>query len=315
MADVTISYKNNEIATMNATGVKTLLTGDTFCEDDIVVAYTKPATPAPTLQAKTNISPTTSSQTITADNGYDGLSSVQINAMPSGSAATPATTITANPSISVSSGGLITASNSKTQSVTPTVSAGYVSSGTAGTITVSGSNTSQLTTQGATTYNVSSSNQTITSGKYLTGTQTIRGVAVSNTLTAANIKSGVTITVGDSANASRITSVTGTYSGGGGGGASVGESVAEGDGSDTIVFSDLAGEPVLGVIMVEDATSASGLAFLYFDNMPSAFGYSVNSGTIESTTEADWTYENGTLTLTISYGFFDSMSYVLAYAY
>ena len=35
------------------------------------------------LQAKTNISPSTSSQTITADNGYDGLSSVQINAMPS----------------------------------------------------------------------------------------------------------------------------------------------------------------------------------------------------------------------------------------
>lgn len=37
---------------------------------------------SPSLQAKTNISPTTSSQTITADNGYDGLSSVQINAMP-----------------------------------------------------------------------------------------------------------------------------------------------------------------------------------------------------------------------------------------
>lgn len=33
------------------------------------------------LQEKTNISPTTSSQTIQADAGYDGLSSVQINAM------------------------------------------------------------------------------------------------------------------------------------------------------------------------------------------------------------------------------------------
>ena len=40
-----------------------------------------------TLQAKTNIDPTTSSQTITADTGYDGLSSVQINAMPSGTEA------------------------------------------------------------------------------------------------------------------------------------------------------------------------------------------------------------------------------------
>lgn len=38
----------------------------------------------PLLQAKTNINPTASSQTITADSGYDGLSSVQINAMPAG---------------------------------------------------------------------------------------------------------------------------------------------------------------------------------------------------------------------------------------
>ena len=36
-----------------------------------------------TYQAKTNISPTTSSQTIRPDSGYDALSSVQINAIPS----------------------------------------------------------------------------------------------------------------------------------------------------------------------------------------------------------------------------------------
>ena len=65
--------------------------------------------------------------------------------MPSGSATTPATTITANPTISVSESGLITASVSKTQGVTPTVSAGYVASGTAGEVTVNGSNTQQLT--------------------------------------------------------------------------------------------------------------------------------------------------------------------------
>lgn len=46
----------------------------------------------PNLQAKTNINPSTSSQTITADSGYDGLSSVQINAMPSGTAGTPTAT-------------------------------------------------------------------------------------------------------------------------------------------------------------------------------------------------------------------------------
>jgi hypothetical protein len=85
MADVEISYKGSQIATMSATGVKTLLTGDTFCEDDIVVAYNKPSS---TLQSKT-VSPTTSQQTVSPDSGYDGLSSVTVNAMPEGTAGTP----------------------------------------------------------------------------------------------------------------------------------------------------------------------------------------------------------------------------------
>lgn len=200
MADVTISYKGSEIASMSATGTKTLLTEAKYCEDDITVAYTKPSAPSPTYQAKTNITPTTSSQTITADVGYDALSSVQINAMPSGSASTPATTITANPTITVSSGGLITATASASKSVTPTVSAGYVAAGTAGTVSVSGSNTKQLTAKAATTYTPTTADQTIASGQYLTGAQTIKGDA---NLLAENIKDGVT-----------IFGVLGTYTGG-----------------------------------------------------------------------------------------------------
>lgn len=107
-----------------------------------------------------------------------------------GSATTPDTVITANPTISVDSSGLITATNNKTQNITPTVSAGYVSSGTAGTITVSGSNTSQLTTQAAQTITPTTTDQTITSGKYLTGAQTIKGDA---NLVASNIARGVSI--------------------------------------------------------------------------------------------------------------------------
>ena len=137
--------------------------------------------------------------------------------VPSGSATTPATTVTATPSISVSSGGLITASVSTTKSVTPSVSAGYVSSGTAGTVTVSGSNTKQLTAQAAQTIHPSTADKTISSGRYLTGTQTIKGVLLSN-LTAGNIKNGVTIKVGDSTDDDCVASVTGTYDGGGGGG-------------------------------------------------------------------------------------------------
>lgn len=127
-----------------------------------------------------------------------------------GSATTPATTITTNPTITVSTSGLITASYSGSKSVTPTVSAGYVSAGTAGTISTTGSNTKQLTTKGATTYNTSSSDQTITSGQYLTGTQTIKAVTTSN-VTAANIKAGVVAKVGDANSAGRIVNVTGTY--------------------------------------------------------------------------------------------------------
>lgn len=82
-----------------------------------------------TYQAKTNISPTTSSQTITPDSGYDALSSVQINAMPSGTAGTPSATkgTVSNHSVSV------------TPSVTNTT--GYITGGTkSGTaVTVSAS--------------------------------------------------------------------------------------------------------------------------------------------------------------------------------
>lgn len=153
-----------------------------------------------TLQSKT-VNPSTTSQTVLPDSGYDGLSSVTVNAMPSGSATTPATTITSNPTIGINSNtGIITASNSGTQSVTPTVSAGYISSGTAGTITVNGSHTMQLTTKAATTYTPTTSDQTIAKGTYLTGIQTISGDA---NLVASNIKSGTS-----------IFGVTGSYTGG-----------------------------------------------------------------------------------------------------
>lgn len=165
--------------------------------------------------ARTSADLSASGATVTAPAGvYSTDASASV---ASGSATTPATTISSSPTITVSSAGLITATNSKTQSVTPTVSAGYVSSGTAGTITVSGSNTKQLTTQAAQTKYPSTSDQTISSGRYLTGTQTFKGVLLTN-LTAANIKKDVVVKVGDSSNASRIASITGTYEGSGGSG-------------------------------------------------------------------------------------------------
>lgn len=132
----------------------------------------------PTLQNKT-VTPTTSKQTITADNGYDGLGTVTVNAMTTATQATP--------SISVNSSGLITASSTQT--------AGYVAAGTK-------SATKQLTTQAAQTITPTTTNKTIASGRYLTGTQTIKGDA---NLIAGNIKSGVS-----------IFGVAGSYEGSGG---------------------------------------------------------------------------------------------------
>ena len=42
MSDVTINYKGNAIATMDASGTKTLLTEGKLCEDDIEVVYVSP---------------------------------------------------------------------------------------------------------------------------------------------------------------------------------------------------------------------------------------------------------------------------------
>ena len=132
----------------------------------------------PVLQEKT-ISPSTSSQDVTPDSGYDGLSRVTVNAMPTATQATP--------SISVSSGGLITAKSTQT--------AGYVAAGTK-------SATKQLTVQAAQTITPGTADKTIASGRYLTGTQTIKGDA---NLVAANIAAGVS-----------IFGVTGTHAGGSG---------------------------------------------------------------------------------------------------
>lgn len=140
------------------------------------------------IVTQTGSSLTVSGDTVTVPAGY--YASNVSGSVDAGSATTPTTSITATPTITVSTGGLITASVSASSSITPTVVAGYVSSGTAGTVTASGSKTSQLTVKGATTYTPSTSAQTIASGTYLTGTQTISGDA---NLVAANIVQGVSI--------------------------------------------------------------------------------------------------------------------------
>lgn len=135
------------------------------------------------IATKTGTDITASGDTVTVPAGY--YASQQTKAVSAGSATAPATIIGSSASIST---GTNTLTLSKTVSVTPTVSAGYVSAGTAGNSDVS--LTASVTTKAAATYTPTTSNQEIAAGTYLTGKQTISGDA---NLVAGNIKSGVSI--------------------------------------------------------------------------------------------------------------------------
>lgn len=69
--------------------------------------------------------------------------------------------------------------------------------------------TGNIASKAAASYMPSSADQTINAIQYLSGAQTIQAVTIAN-LTAANIASGVTVTVGCSEDADCVASVTGT---------------------------------------------------------------------------------------------------------
>lgn len=269
-----------------------------------------------TYQAKTGINPSTSSQIITPDTGYDALSSVQINAMPSGTARVPS-------SISGTSANMSAGTNqltfSKTIALTPEVSAGYIASGTERNATVS--LTANVTTQASQTIHPSTSDQSIAAITFVTGNQTIKGVTTTN-LTAENIKSGVTVKIGDSTDDDCVTSITGTYEGGGGsGGMQTDEAVGGLSSATTLVFTGLKGEPTSFSAM-PDTTVSTGtpakVAAIVFD------GTTLHGQTITNTSNAQVTYDsssftksysNGTLTITSSGPNFVSGEHYLYYTY
>ena len=196
---VSSTYVGSEITRKGATTItpkaskQTAVSSGTYVTGDIEVA-------AISLQSKDNVIPSKTATTVKPDTGYVGLSQVTVAAIPdtyiqpsgtititssgthdvkeyanakvgAGSATTPATTITANPSLSTTytSGSGYKMSVSATESVTPTVSAGYVSSGTKGTITVSGSAyVPQSSTGSATTSTTATAARTIGYGQQTT---------------------------------------------------------------------------------------------------------------------------------------------------
>ena len=155
--------------------------------------------------SKATISRSTSDQYINIPTGYNSTASYyKISAVANGSATGPSNLSGTSATVSTGTNTLTLTKTGIT--TTPTVSAGYVSSATASTATVT--LTASVTTKAAATYYPSTSDQTISASQYLTGAQTIKAVVVSG-LAANKILSGTTVTVGDSVNASRITSVTG----------------------------------------------------------------------------------------------------------
>jgi hypothetical protein len=248
----TVSYKGSDIATVS-NNTKTLKTQGKYVEADIILTDVSQRQPVLQTKTKSYTpSETAQSETVQADSGYDGLNAVSVSvgaisstyvgtgitrrdssdltasgatvSVPSGyyenaeskavasGSATPPTTISG--SQATLTNGTNTITLQKTLSVTPRVTAGYVSSGTSDNVLVSLN--ANVTTKAAATYHPSTSDQSIASGTYLTGAQAINKVVVSN-LTADIIKSGEVVKIGDASDDDCVTSVTGTYSGGGGG--------------------------------------------------------------------------------------------------
>ena len=169
----TAEFYDTSDATLDSGGK--MLSGNTAYADG--VKYTG------TIASKTGTDITASGDTVTVPAGY--YSSQQTKAVASGSATAPASISGTTATVST---GTNTLTLSKTVSVTPTVSAGYVSAGTAGNSDVS--LTASVTTKGAATITPGTSDQTVAAGTYLTGAQTIEGDA---NLVGSNIKSGVSI--------------------------------------------------------------------------------------------------------------------------
>lgn len=223
----------------------------------------------PILQEKT-VTPITSSQVVTADVNYDGLSQVTVNAMPTATQATP--------SITVSSAGLITAS--------ATQSAGYVEVGTK-------SATKQLTTKAATTITPSKSTQVaVASGVYTTGTVTVASIPD----TYIQPTGTLSITENGTHNVSAYASATVNVETGGGGGS-----------VETCTVELIADAPALHAdVYYSSANMVAGIETMEFMDWKKGKTFTVAKGTIfmvVGTSFTAWSI-TGNATLLVSNAFF-----------
>ena len=264
---------------------------------------------APNLQAKTNIAPTTSSQTITADSGYDGLSSVQINAMPS------MTLPTAASGTSSGTRKAIIASSTSTQYIN--IPTGYnsaaayyqLSAPTAMTLPTTTSSTSSGTSKLAVTPGTENKYINIPTGyNSAAAYYTVNGDA---NLVAGNIKNGTT-----------IFGVTGSYEGGGGSGDLIIATATStpATASHTITFTGLSGKPTsFHITCQEDLTTASQVkvAAVAYDGTDHTGQTVTNTNNAQASFDDGFShaYSNGTLTVTATTAYFQAEEYALCYTY
>ena len=120
---------------------QTLLTNGLMMQNDVTVHAIPSDYVGSAIDRKDDMS--VSGPTVTASAGY--YENAVSKTVQSGSAAVPSLNIEKSPTISVSTGGLITATVSTSETVSPVITEGYIDSGSNGTISFSGSATSQLT--------------------------------------------------------------------------------------------------------------------------------------------------------------------------
>lgn len=162
---VAIPIENSQnVATFVDTSDATLDSGGKMLNG--VTAYADGIKYTGNIATKTASNLTTSGDTVTVPAGY--YASQATKAVSSGSATAPATISGTSATVSTGSNTLTL---TKTVSVTPSVTAGYVSSGTAGNSSVS--LTANVTTKAAATLQPGTTAVTIAAGTYCTGAQTI----------------------------------------------------------------------------------------------------------------------------------------------
>lgn len=250
--------------------------------------------------SKATISRSTSDQYINIPTGYNSAGAYyKINAVANGSATAPASISGTSASIST---GTNTLTLTKTVSVTPSVSAGYISSGTAGNSSVS--LTASVTTKAAATITPGTTNQTIASGTYLTGTQTISG---DTNLIADNIKKDVT-----------IFGVTGTHEGSSGSSSNMIIATATKTltaAASSISFTGLSGEPTSFAITSSTNQTTGGTKVIAV-TCDGTYLYGIDL-TTQAANDTGFTksYSNGALTITATTASFQANEYKLVYSY